>query len=201
MNKKILIIAILIVAGFFVGYFLLTEADVEHPENGDEEFEEREEVEEEDEFDMDAESEEEEYEEEGEESEEDIPLPVSFDRPADETVSLDEGVQLAQNWIELHSVTYRERSERGGLNLIDTREVDNGQYEIIFEFQATYDGFGPIDDDSELVEVDEIREVVAYMHYNRLLAVVIDEAYEDRNHDEVDADFQPFDLIDYEIEE
>ena len=137
---------------------------------------------------------EEDMEEEGDEDEifhEDIDfsddeLPVGQLEEVDQSVTIEEAIELVQKWVRQHSGTYRERSHRTGLDLISQEEHRDGVYELAFEFEGHYEGYGIPEEGEELVEDDRIREVVAYMYHDYLVGAVVDGFYDDRNLDEID---------------
>ena len=120
-----------------------------------------------------------------EEEEEIGELPVDNVDSVDETVSLQEVETLAKNWIKAHSATYRERSDRGEIKLIDKNTRGEGEYEIIFQFTTHDDGFGPPEEGEE-VETGAIERVAkAIMYYDYVSMLIIDNQWCDLDHREV----------------
>jgi len=107
--------------------------------------------------------------------------PVEVDIRTD----MKESANIAENWIKAHSATYRERSDRGEIKLIEKNTRGEGEYEITFQFTTHDDGFGPPEEGEE-VETGEFERVAkAIMYYDHISMLIIDNQWCDLGHREV----------------
>ncbi len=103
----------------------------------------------------------------------------------DKTVSEERAVEVAKQWVKLESATYRERSDRGGIELIDVTTRDEGEYEVILQFTTNNEGFGPPEEGEDVERGELERTAKVLMYYDYISMVVIDGVWCDYDHREV----------------
>ncbi len=95
-----------------------------------------------------------------------------------------EYVTLAQEWIYENSSTF---IERGGMNLEHTRtvEIEEGVYEIVFDYEASYAGYGPKGDELAATVITP-HTVVVIIKDGEVVSVITDGVYNEITQEEVE---------------
>jgi spore germination protein GerM len=90
-----------------------------------------------------------------------------------EEENFDEQVSLAENWIYENSLTF---NERGGseLEYVRTVEIEEGVYEITFNFVSSFAGYGAVGEDEMTAQVVTPHVVVVVIEGDEVKSVVID---------------------------
>ncbi len=109
----------------------------------------------------------------------DMPEPLDDDE-------VEEYVNIAEEWIRENAKTF---TERGGSQLehIRTVELEEGVYEIAFEFEAAFAGYGPVDEDEMAAQVITPHTVVVIVEDGEVVSVITDEEYDEMEGREVEA--------------
>jgi hypothetical protein len=116
----------------------------------------------------------------------------------------EEYVELSYNWITENVATF---TERGGENLehIRTVEIGEGVYEITFEFDASFAGYGPVDDDEMAAQVITTHTVVVTVEDGNVVKVITDNKYDEISQEVIEEDFDEdvleLDVYFYKIED
>jgi len=100
-----------------------------------------------------------------------------------EEENFDEYVLLAEEWIYENSLTF---NERGGLDLehIRTVEIEDGVYEITFNFNSSFAGYGAIKEDEMTAQVITPHVVVVVVEGETIKSVVIDDIFDETSNEE-----------------
>lgn len=90
----------------------------------------------------------------------------------------DQAEKIAQNWILENSPTYL---ERGGDNLIHatTDSLNDHLYEVIFDFEADFAGYGSVDDEEMNAQFITPHTTVVRVDKNKVTSVVTDEIFDE----------------------
>ncbi len=96
----------------------------------------------------------------------------------DKNTALEDVERSAEKWIKEHSATYRERGG-SGLEITKSEELDEGWYQVSFEFQTEEPGYGRPEDGMDSEEENLNREIVVRAYYNRLESAIVDGVYDD----------------------
>ncbi len=108
----------------------------------------------------------------------DIPEPLEDDE-------VEKYVTVAEEWIRENAKTF---TERGGSQLehIRTVEADEGVYEITFEFEAVFAGYGETDDEMA-AQVITPHTVIVMVKDGEVVSVITNEEYDEMEGKEVEA--------------
>ncbi len=96
-----------------------------------------------------------------------------------------EVVEIAEEWISENAKTY---IERGGSDLryIRTVEIDEGIYEITFEFETNVAGYGEVGEDEMVAQVITAHTIVVIVENEEVVSVITNNAYDEIESKEVD---------------
>ncbi len=108
----------------------------------------------------------------------DMPEPLDDDE-------VEEYVVIAEEWIRENAKTFTERGG-SGLEHIRTVEVDEGRYEITFEFEAAFAGYGPVDEDEMYAQVITPHTIVVTVEDGEVVSVIINEEYDEMEGEETE---------------
>jgi hypothetical protein len=88
----------------------------------------------------------------------------------------DEQVSLAESWIYENSLTF---NERGGSELehVRTVEIEEGVYEVTFNFTSSFAGYGPVEEDEMAAQVITPHTVVVVIEGDEIKSVIIDDNF------------------------
>ncbi len=94
---------------------------------------------------------------------------------------------LAEEWIRENSTTF---TERGGENLEhgETDRLGDGTLEVIYHFESSFAGYGPVDDDEMAAQVITPHVAVVIVDNGEIVSVVIDNTYDELNQEMVEED-------------
>ena len=109
---------------------------------------------------------------------------LSVPEPLEEDES-EENVVVAENWIRENATTF---TERGGTDLehIRTVEVDEGVYEITFEFEAAFAGYGELEEDEMAAQVITTHSIVVTVEDGEVVSAITDMKYDEMEGVEVE---------------
>ncbi len=97
---------------------------------------------------------------------------------ADERFTINDAYQVAQQWIEEHSSTYRQRGKED-LTKISAKEIEDGMYKFVLGFTSLCAGYGGMKENEICLGEEKEREIVVRTIYNYISSVVIDEVYDE----------------------
>ncbi len=113
----------------------------------------------------------------------------------DDAVDLEQARTIAREWVKEHGSTYRERGKEDSLTFVDKKDKEEGIkgfFEITFEFEAIYAGYGRMQVGDEVRRTGEIREIVVYTYHDHILAGIVDDVYDDLNLAELDEELEVY---------
>jgi spore germination protein GerM len=101
---------------------------------------------------------------------------INFFNESD-SFSSENATELAQKWIENNSPTF---NERGGSNLehIETANLDEG-FEVIFDFEANFSGYGSVDEDEMNAQVITPHTTRVLISGEEVTGVVTDQVFDE----------------------
>ncbi len=108
----------------------------------------------------------------------DMPEPLDDDE-------VEEYVATAEEWIRENAKTFTER-EGSELEHIRTVEVDEERYEITFEFEAAFAGYGPVDEDEMYAQVITPHTIVVTVENGEVVSVITNEEYDEMEEKEAE---------------
>ncbi len=102
---------------------------------------------------------------------------LSIPEPLEEDEA-EENIVVAENWIQENAATF---TERGGTDLeyIRTVEVDEGVYEITFEFEAAFAGYGELEEDEMAAQVITTHSIVVTVENGEVVSAITDRSYDE----------------------
>ncbi len=99
--------------------------------------------------------------------------------------SSEEAESVAEQWILENSPTYLERGG-GNLTHATTHNLGEGLFEVIFDFEASFAGYGEVDEDEMAAQVITPHTVMVTVDKNQVVKVVTDEAFDEMTGDFVE---------------
>ena len=112
-----------------------------------------------------------------------ILLDSSTDHPLRNYTEL-ESKEVAESWIVSHASTF---TERGGQDLIyiGSREVEESVFEVVFDFQTRYSGYGEVAEDETPNQVITPRTILLEVDSNEVVTAITDDAFDEINNESV----------------
>ena len=110
--------------------------------------------------------------------ENDEPLEVEEENGVAEMEAEQEAIEVAEQWIRDNSVTFNER-ESDYLMPFDAWPIDDGVYEVEFEFETMYGGFGELSEEDMEDEEMRLRTISVEVVDGQVAGAVIDGTYDE----------------------
>lgn len=130
----------------------------------------------------------------------------------EEIYTAQQAEEISEQWVEEESPTY---VERGGdaLSHQSTEEVEEATFEVIFDFEASFAGYGEVGEDEMAAQVITPHTIVVTVSSNEVVSAITDDVFdemtgemiddedqdEDEDEDEDDEDLITVDLFFVEV--
>ncbi len=87
-------------------------------------------------------------------------------------------VEIAESWVMENASTF---VERGGANLeyVESEEVEEGVTEVSFDFEADFEGYGPLAEDEVAAQVITPHNIVVTVENGEITNAITDETYDE----------------------
>lgn len=98
---------------------------------------------------------------------------------SEDSFSSEEATDLAEEWIRDNSPTFK---ERGGSNLthVETEDLD-GNFEVVFDFETNFTGYGSVDEEEMNAQVITPHTVRVLIVSEEVDSVITDEVFDEMN--------------------
>ncbi len=107
-------------------------------------------------------------------------LGYSFREGAERDYTVEESEEIAKEWITEKAPTY---IERGGhdLNHVDTETVNNESFNVVFDFKASFAGYGSVDGDEMTAQVITPHTTKIKISSNEIVEATTDGVFDEIN--------------------
>ncbi len=97
-----------------------------------------------------------------------------------EVYTSEEATQIAEEWIRANTSTFTER-EGENLTHLETADLGNGLFQVVFDFEAMFSGYGPVLEDEISAQVITPHTTDVMVEENEVVKVVTDGIYDEIN--------------------
>ncbi|MGM0439358.1 MAG: GerMN domain-containing protein [Patescibacteria group bacterium] len=103
----------------------------------------------------------------------------------DSTYTAEEAQEISENWIREEAPTF---TERGGeaLTHINTEEVEEFTFEVTFDFESSFAGYGIVEEDEMAAQVITPHTILVTVEEGEVVNAVTDEMFDEINGEELE---------------
>jgi len=90
----------------------------------------------------------------------------------------EEAEEIAEEWVRQEAPTFTER-EGENLTYVETNEVEEGVFEVVFDFQTRFAGYGVVEEDEMAAQVLVDHVIVITVDSNEVVKAVTDGVFDE----------------------
>lgn len=98
---------------------------------------------------------------------------------------VEQAQEIAETWIKDNALTF---TKRGGSNLthIKTEEIAENSFEVIFDFETNFSGYGAISEDEMNAQVITPHTIIVRIKEGEVIKAITDQIFDEINNKEME---------------